>query len=150
MKADLSELPQAVPKIYGREGQLGQIMSYFDDDRIHRPRILILWAMGGQGKTQIAIEYCHRARDKYRGVFWLNSSSKSILTQSMVGVARKLNVASTSGDDADIDSALRTLGDLDDRWLMVFDNLDDPALFIDIRRFFPRGAPLARFRLQRD
>lgn len=137
---------QRVKKLFGREEQLDQVRCYFRDEA-KRPRILVLHALGGQGKSQIALEYCQQARQKYRGVFWINSSFKSTLTQALVGVAREINPAVTealSDDDAKVAFILRTLEEWEDRWLMVFDNCDDPATFRDIEQFIPQGMSSAR------
>jgi hypothetical protein len=57
---------QQVKNFFGREEQLDQITSYFKDE-VERPRILVLHALGGQSKSQIALEYCQRAWKTYRG-----------------------------------------------------------------------------------
>jgi NB-ARC domain len=79
-----------VKEFFGREDELIKIASYFDDET-DQPRILVLHAMGGQGKSQIALEYCQRTRQTYRGVFWVNGSSTFTTTQSLVGIAQELD-----------------------------------------------------------
>ena len=86
---------QRVKNFFGREEQLEQITSYFKGE-VERPRILVLHALGGQGKSQIALEYCQQARKIYRGIFWINSSSKSTLTQSLVSIAHELDAVQRS------------------------------------------------------
>jgi hypothetical protein len=130
-----------VKNFFGRDEELDNVTCYFRDG-VERPRILVLHALGGQGKSQIALEYCQQARQKYRGVFWINSSFKSTLTQGLVGVAREINPEATdalSDDDAKVALILRTLEEWEDRWLMVFDNCDDPATILDIEQFIPQG-----------
>ncbi|KAK5463787.1 hypothetical protein LTR55_011818 [Exophiala xenobiotica] len=98
--------------------------------------------MGGQGKSQIALEYCRQAQQIYRGVFWIDSSSASTTVQSLVSIAQELDgsvVNALDDDDAKVRFALRTLERWDDRWLMVFDNCDDPATFSDVEQFVPQG-----------
>ena len=132
---------QRVKNFFGREEQLDQITSYFKDE-VERPRILVLHALGGQGKSQIALEYCQQARKQYRGVFWINSSSKSTLVQSLLSIVRELGIAAMetlSDDDAKAAFTLHVLEHWGNRWLMVFDNCDDPATFSDIEQFVPQG-----------
>lgn len=136
---------QRVKNFFGRGEQLNQIRSYFED-KVKRPRIVVLHALGGQGKSQIALEYCQQARPRYRGVFWINSSSPSTLTQGLVNIAHELHPAAVetlSDDDAKVALTLRTLEQWEDRWLMVFDNCDDPATFSDVERFIPPGTSSA-------
>ena len=51
-------------------------------------------------------------------------------------------------DDAKIKFALRTLEQWEDRWLMVFDNCDDPASFIDVEQFIPQGMSFTKIALR--
>jgi len=132
---------QRVKNFFGREEQLVQVASYFKEEG-ERPRIVVLHALGGQGKSQIALEYCQQARQQYRGVFWVNSSSPSTLTQALVSIAYEIHPAAMetlSDDDAKVAFTLQTLEQWKDRWLMVFDNYDDPATFSDVERFVPQG-----------
>jgi hypothetical protein len=43
----------------GREDILGKVEDGFSVNR--RPCIMVIQAIGGQEKTQVALEYCHRA-----------------------------------------------------------------------------------------
>lgn len=125
----------------GREGELEKISSEFRDET-ERPRILVLHALGGQGKSQIALEYCHRSRTTYQGIFWINSTSQSTMIQSLVSIAQELDnsaIKALEQDEAKVNLALRTLEHWHHRWLMVFDNCDDPATFSDVERFIPQG-----------
>ncbi|KAK5936528.1 hypothetical protein PMZ80_011238 [Knufia obscura] len=125
---------------FGREDELNKIASCFGDES-DQPRILVLHAMGGQGKSQIALEYCQRTRHTYGGVFWVNGSSTSTTTQSLVRIAQELNASAAAAlpdDDARVAFALRTLERWEHRWLMVFDNCDDAATFSEVERFMPQ------------
>ena len=137
---------QRVKDFIGRQEELRQIGSHFHQQS-DRPRILVLHAMGGQGKSQIALEYCQQQRKIYSGIFWVNGSSKSTLTQGIISVGREINAATTdalSNDDAKVAFTLRTLEEWEERLLMVFDNCDDPTTFPDIEHFIPQGIPAAR------
>lgn len=137
---------QRVKNFFGRGQELNQISSFFHDEA-DQPRILVLHAMGGQGKSQIALEYCQRARKTYRGVFWINSSNVSTITQSVVTVARELNASTTAAltdDDAKVAFVLRTLEQWRERWLMVLDNCDDPGFFPEVEKFIPQGNSLTQ------
>lgn len=135
-----------VKDFIGREEELHQISSYFHHPT-NRPRILVLHAMGGQGKSQIALEYCQQARQTYRGVFWINSSSVLTTVQSLVSMAQELDdsaVAALPDDDVKVKFVLRTLEHWDDRWLMVLDNYDDPTTFSDVEQYTPRGMQVTK------
>jgi hypothetical protein len=130
-----------VKDFFGRGEELNRISSFFDNGA-ERPRILVLHALGGQGKSQIALQYCQQSYKTYRGVFWINSSSKSTTAQAFVTIAQELDTSmaeALNDDDAKVKFALRTLEHWKDRWLMVFDNCDDPTSFLDIEQFIPQG-----------
>lgn len=90
-----------------------------------------LAGIGGVGKTQIAIEYCYRyrERDPLVHVFWVHASTASRFDQAYKHIARTLNLA---GWDA---LSLNTVEIVSEwlnghgRWLLVFDNADDVDLF---------------------
>lgn len=79
-----------VDHFVGREAQLQYITAHFSESQVARPRTLILCALGGQGKSQIALEYCLSSRKIYRGVFWVNASSESTAIQSYHQIAAAL------------------------------------------------------------
>ncbi|KIX10462.1 uncharacterized protein Z518_01545 [Rhinocladiella mackenziei CBS 650.93] len=131
-----------VKDFFGRGEELDKISSYFNDE-VERPRILVLHALGGQGKSQIALEYCQKLRKTYQGVFWINSSTKSTTVQSFATIAHELDSSMaevSNDDDAKVKFVLRMLEQWEDRWLVVFDNYDDPASFSDVEQFIPQEA----------
>jgi hypothetical protein len=103
---------------------------------------LILHALGGQGKSQIALEYCRRCRDAYRGIFWIFASSATTATQSFEGISTELGLG-TSADLGGTDAVIRvvkdTLESWDERWLLVFDDYNCPEDFSNIKEFIPLG-----------
>jgi len=103
--------------------------------------MLILHALGGQGKSQIALEYCRRIKTVYTGVFWVNGNSESTLSQSFVEIAEMLDASATTAlnEDEKAQFVLRSLAEWEDRWFMVFDNCDDPRVFPRIQALIPAG-----------
>jgi len=131
-----------VKNFLGREHELEEITTFFSAHQIQRPRILVLHALGGQGKSQIALEYCQRSRTTYRGMFWVNASSESTATQSLTSIGRELDESAVEllkDDHAKVQFVIRTLERWEGRWLMVFDNCDDPKIFSRIHDFIPSG-----------
>jgi hypothetical protein len=124
----------------GRETQLHQIRSHFFSDPTSQPRSLILHALGGQGKSQIALKYCREMRETYRGIFWINANSETSTTQSFEVIAAALTegLSAEVGDsEARIKLAKDRLEQWSEAWLLVFDNYDEPERFATIRRFIP-------------
>ena len=121
----------------GREETLSKIDSYFSIADV--PKVLILHALGGQGKSQIALKYCQKSRENHQGIFWINASSEITTRESLERISTVLGGTSPSGlvdSDQKIKHVLRTLERWETRWILVFDNYDSPELF-DVRSFSP-------------
>jgi hypothetical protein len=133
---------ERVKNFVGRESQLRDIQSYFCPNQPAQPRHLILYALGGQGKSQIALEYCRRSKETYSGIFWINASSEEMAVQSYNNIAVLLTGPSlTAPDDAEatIQLVKDRLERWNERWLLVFDNYNKPDKFPGVRRFIPSG-----------
>jgi len=104
--------------------------------------IVVLIGMGGAGKTQLALEYCRRMEDSrsLRAIFWLDASSRNTLYSSMETVSKQLLPDRVfDSPDAAVALVKGVLSRWSERWLLVFDNLDNPEDFPDILGFIPAG-----------
>jgi len=118
---------RGVAKFVGRE----EHMVALDAALGSASQIAVLKGVGGQGKTQIALEYCRRCRisKKYKAILWANASSEQSLRDSFENISNVLK----SSDESLVDSESRirytkqTLTDWSEPWLLVFDNFDDPS-----------------------
>ncbi|KAL8769021.1 MAG: hypothetical protein Q9209_004938 [Squamulea sp. 1 TL-2023] len=131
-----------VKDFVGREAQLDKISAHFSSPSTQQPRVLVLHALGGQGKTQIVLEYCQCWRKHYRGVFWANASSEVLALQSYTQFATALSDESRAkiedGEKA-IEIVKAHLEDWHEPWLLIFDNYDRPDEFTRVRRFLPQS-----------
>ncbi|MFW6689451.1 FxSxx-COOH system tetratricopeptide repeat protein [Streptomyces sp. MAR4 CNX-425] len=94
--------------------------------------------MGGVGKTQLAIEYAYRHQDEYDIVWWIPSERPGQIGQSLVELAKRLGLETTSEVNVAapvVREALRE-GKPYARWLLIFDNADSPE---QVRPYFPTG-----------
>ncbi|KAK5215733.1 hypothetical protein LTR72_011220 [Exophiala xenobiotica] len=84
--------------------------------------------MGGQGKSQIAPEFCRQWRSRYAEIFWLNASSETTAVQSLERVAAEIGQPTTGIEDARtrIRLLVHALARRCERRLMMLDNYDDP------------------------
>ena len=94
--------------------------------------------MGGVGKTSLVIEYAHRYRNLYDGVWWCPAETRASLMTSLAALAVELDAASPeeAGIEAAARAALRRLGEQRDIWLLVYDNVSIPQ---DIADLLPAG-----------
>ncbi|KAI9652468.1 MAG: hypothetical protein M1829_001529 [Trizodia sp. TS-e1964] len=105
-------------------------------------RIVVLRGMGGQGKTQIALEYCHQAIDRqFLTIFWIDATSESSLKKSFEVISEDIRPAAMtlSSTDSSVDFAIASLSAWPSPWLMVFDNYDDPTAFENLPHFLPNN-----------
>lgn len=94
--------------------------------------------MGGVGKTQLAIEYAYRHQGEYDIVWWIPSERPGQIGQALVELAGRLGLeTSTEANIAGpaVREALRE-GRPFSRWLLIFDNADNPE---QVRHYFPTG-----------
>ncbi|MFE4215619.1 FxSxx-COOH system tetratricopeptide repeat protein [Streptomyces sp. NPDC056844] len=102
------------------------------------PQPQTLYGLGGVGKTQVALEYVHRFMADYDLVWWISSEQIDDVVASLAELAVRLGAQ--GGDDMAAASQeavdLLRRGVPSERWLLVFDNADDPER---LRRYFPQG-----------
>ncbi|KAH0566241.1 hypothetical protein GP486_000362 [Trichoglossum hirsutum] len=134
-----------VVRFVGREDLLNKIQRAFSAPAsgLSISTMVILRGMGGQGKTQIALEYCRRSMDngQFEAILWIDATSTIALTRSFENIADSMT--NRERIFADKESRIRyvkeVLETLKRPWLMVFDNFDDPAGFKDITEYIPRA-----------
>jgi len=102
--------------------------------------------MGGCGKSQLALEYCQQAERNgvYSVIFWVDATSPTTMAQGFTAVARAMAKASldVADDEGNLRFVLDTMSAWRSKWLLVFDNFDDPSSFTrkSIKEYFPRGS----------
>lgn len=87
-----------IEHVVDRLPALRKITEIIDDAvstrKSHSPVGLVICGIGGQGKTQIALSYCRRiGSTRYRGIFWIDASSKRSTVQGFEKIAVNLSRA---------------------------------------------------------
>lgn len=138
----------------GRDRELEQLQEWLAPST-GRQTIVALHGMGGMGKTQLGIHMIKRSGSRYSLVYWLNAKDESTLKAGLTALAIEVTKISASStlinaheEERLVQQALQWLSQQgNDRWMIVYDNYDDPRLpgiqcatGYDIRAYFPSRA----------
>ncbi|KUJ11938.1 HET-domain-containing protein, partial [Mollisia scopiformis] len=152
VRLNLTSFPEAA-QFVAREKELSKMheLLYGHSNRA----CIVLYGLGGIGKTQLPIEYIRRHKEKYTAIFWLNANDQDSLKLSFRDIAQQVLkyhpstslLAGVDLDDLDqVMYAVKAWLDLqkNTRWLIIYDNYDNPKTpgnldcsAVDIRQFLP-------------
>ena len=118
----------------GREDLLGAVREALAGG--DRAVVQVLRGMGGVGKTQLAIEYAHRHAPAYDIVWWINAEQPELISGQFASLAAALGCNWPTADNAAGRRVVLAELRERDRWLLVFDNADNPE---DIAGWLPGG-----------
>ena len=109
----------------GREKQLAVIGRAFEDNTFFSQKRLVIYGLGGSGKTELALKYAERHQDKYWGVFFVDGTSRKHALGSY------MEVATIGGVEPNDKAAKNWLTTRALPWLLIVDNVDDEAVDLD-------------------
>jgi tetratricopeptide (TPR) repeat protein len=118
-------IPARNPGFTGRDGLLVAVRERLLSGS--QAVVQALQGMGGVGKTQLAIEYAHRFAGAYDLVWWVDAEQAGHIGEQVAALGAELGCVETGAGVSVVRSAV--LGELRrrDRWLLVFDNAEDPG-----------------------
>ncbi len=134
---DIMNLPARNARFTGRSEALSELRTRLRSGTavvLFGAQSVALQGMGGVGKTQLALEYAYRYGPAYDVVFWLSADSTENLDASLRDLGNLLNLE-LSGRDS-VRAVLQELSRDRRRWLLIFDNAEEPAL---LESYLPHG-----------
>ena len=144
--APLSVLPSyRLSHFVGRTDILDKLSHIFAQTPTAKPNIAVLRGIGGQGKTQIALEFCHRVSAKGATVLWVDASSLDATNRCFEKFANEISEGQIDLSDpaALVRYVHKELRRRMEPFAIVFDNYDDPSRFEgrELSGFFPKPCP---------
>ena len=128
-------VPARVPEFIGRNDILNALDTAAHADR--RAVVCAITGMGGAGKTAIAIEYAHRHRAAFDIAWWIPAEDPTLVPARLAELAHGLSLASPTDPVGVALGRLRAALAERGRWLLVFDNAEDPSALAE---YLPDGS----------
>ncbi|KGO70255.1 Tetratricopeptide-like helical [Penicillium italicum] len=138
-----SDLPPRNARFFGRKSILKQMQEFVESQDGAEPSTLTLQGIGGVGKTSVALEFAHTTKT-FDIVLWIQGDTSISLAQSFTKAAGLLNVPGFAPNSY-VDNRLALLNWLrktskhfgpslylqkltfpGSKWLLIFDNAEDP------------------------
>ncbi|KAI9715703.1 MAG: hypothetical protein M1812_005855 [Candelaria pacifica] len=101
------------------------------DDGVEDVLVLVVWGLGGAGKSQLVLNYIREYRRDYTAVFWIEAGTKESIERDYVQIYRLLYGARQMDagheivkvEDA-VPAVKRWFHGREGRWLVVLDSAD--------------------------
>ncbi|KAL8913270.1 MAG: hypothetical protein Q9171_001917 [Xanthocarpia ochracea] len=139
----LYRYPRRIGKIIYRPDIMTRMTSLLKQDG-DSTRVVILFGMGGQGKTMLAINFSREAetRHLFLAIFWLDASSEDTLSKGFVTLSELIKrhedpLFDTS--DGRIQFVRQRIEEWNRPWLLIMDNYDDPGRLPNISNYIPNS-----------
>ncbi|KAG8690573.1 hypothetical protein FRC09_011936 [Ceratobasidium sp. 395] len=129
-KDGVKDCPDPTPVFTGRSDKIELIERCIANGN-NRRCVFVLHGLGGAGKTQIALKTVQKTLDMWSDIVYVDATTQDTAVSALAQFAKAKSIGGTHTD------TIKWLGAQRERWLVVFDNVDDPSL--DIRSFFPSG-----------
>ncbi|KAK3326908.1 hypothetical protein B0H66DRAFT_530896 [Apodospora peruviana] len=106
-----------------------------------------LHGLGGAGKSQLALAYAEKHKDRYNPILWIDATDEEAVRSSFKRCAAELGLPEERAEkqesvltDGVVQAVLRWLRDrteTDNKWLVIVDNADDVSW--GIQKIMPKG-----------
>jgi len=111
--------------LVGREELLTVLNGRLTGSDQPRPRICVLYGLGGAGKTSVAVEYAHRHLAEAGIVWQLPAENPTVLAAGFGELAAQLGAREVLDTRDPVASVHSVLAALEAEWLLIFDNALD-------------------------
>lgn len=116
--ARIKNVPPRLPLLVGRDVLLSELRSRLSPSATP----IVLYGLGGVGKTAVAVEFAHRFTADYQVTWWIDATSPERIAQGYTALARELGPVTASDPIAFARDWLTS----HEGWLLVFDGAEGP------------------------
>ena len=88
----------------------------------------VVHGLGGIGKTETAIAYAYKYKNDYRHVFWVRCDAKLQIQSAFLELHQLMFPEADASFGDDLIHEIRRWFRSNEKWLLIFDNADDPAV----------------------
>jgi len=141
-KEPKSNVPYSWNRFFtGRDKELEQIHeTLLLNKTVALSQPVAVCGLGGIGKTQTAVQYTHLYRNEYEFVFWVTADSEDSIISDYVAIAKLLDLPVKNDSDQNlVVSAVLNWLKTNEKWLLIFDNADEPSVLKNLMPLDPKG-----------
>lgn len=131
-------------KFVGRREYLDELVASYSSAEEFGARhqfTTVILGMGGQGKTQLALAYCHNAfkSGRFGAIFWIDATNPDSIARSYGDIAARMAPAGKTilNQRSASDYVTLEISKLLSSWLLVLDNFDNPGQFQKLSSYLP-------------
>ena len=126
-RPQIFEVPPRIPHFTGRGDLLQALRKHLVETQAGAVvQAGAVHGLGGVGKTQLAVEYAHRYAADYDLVWWVPAEQPATISGRLAQLGRRLGLPELPSLEEQLGVLFDTLGQRD-RWLLVYDNAQQPA-----------------------
>lgn len=139
--------PELEQRIYA------QLATTEDKQQNNGTKTVVIWGLGGAGKSQLALRYVQQHQQQYQAVFWIEAGQRATIERDYLQIYRQLctrrNVSAAISPEEAVTGVKSWLQGQEGWYLWVMDSADEveddtSEVYIDLHHYLPQASHLDR------